>query len=56
MTQCEFADAILFSHAPVVGPFRTVEIDRLDSTSEYSTFVFKQLPVLVQTPYVLIVQ
>jgi Protein of unknown function (DUF5672) len=56
MTQCDFADTILFSHAPVAGPFRTVEIGRLNSTPAYSTFVFKQLPALVETPYVLIVQ
>ncbi len=54
--QCDFADAILFSHAPVAGPFRTVEIARLDSTPAYSSFVFKELPTLVGTPYVLIVQ
>jgi hypothetical protein len=56
MMQCDFSDAILFSHAPVAGPFRTVEIGRLDSTPAYSTFIFKQLPALVETPYVLIVQ
>jgi len=56
MMQCRFADAILFSHAPVAGPFRTVEIGRLDSTPAYSSFVFKQLPGLVETPFVLIVQ
>jgi hypothetical protein len=56
MPQCDFADAILFSHAPAAGPFRTVEIGRLDSTPGYSTFVFKQLPALVATPYFLIVQ
>jgi hypothetical protein len=56
MAKCDFADAILFSHAPITGPFRAVEIDRLDSTADYSDFVFKRLPVLVETPYVLIVQ
>jgi hypothetical protein len=56
MAQCDFADAILFSHAPVAGPFRAVEIDRLESTAAYSNFVFKRLPALVETPYVLIVQ
>ena len=56
MAQCDFADAILFSHVPVSGPFRTVEIGRLASTPAYSTFVLKQLPRPVETPYVLIVQ
>jgi uncharacterized protein DUF5672 len=56
MAQCDFADAILFSHAPVAGPFRTVEIGKLASTAAYSTFVFKELPALVETPFVLIVQ
>jgi hypothetical protein len=56
MAQCDFGEAILFSHAPVAGPFRAVEIERLDSTAEYSNFLFKRLPAFVETPYALIVQ
>jgi hypothetical protein len=56
MAACDFADAILFSHVPVAGPFRAVEIDRLDSTAAYSNFVFKRLLKWIETPYVLIVQ
>jgi hypothetical protein len=56
MAACDFADAILFSHVPVAGPFRAVEIDRFDSTAAYSNFVFKRLLKWIETPYVLIVQ
>jgi hypothetical protein len=56
MAQCDFGDAILFSHAPVTGPFRAVEIERLDSTAAYSNFLFKRMPALIETPYVLVVQ
>jgi hypothetical protein len=56
MAQCHFADAVLFSHAPVAGAFRTVEIGKLNSIAEYSNFVFKHLSTRIKTPYVLLVQ
>jgi hypothetical protein len=56
MAGCRFADAILFSHAPVEGSFRNVEIARLGSSSAYSAFILEQLPALTVTPFVLIVQ
>jgi Protein of unknown function (DUF5672) len=56
MAQCEFADAILFSHAPAEGPFRSVKIDKVDSALSYANFVFKRLPSLIDTPFLLIVQ
>jgi hypothetical protein len=56
MTQCSFADAILFSDQPVKGTFRTEKIEKINSTAEYSFFCWKVLPQLVQTRFVLIVQ
>jgi hypothetical protein len=56
MEGCRFGDAILFSHAPVEGPFRTVEIARLNSSGDYSAFILKQLPAFIRTPFVLVVQ
>lgn len=56
MAQCDFADAILFSHAPVAGTFRMIAIDEVRSTAEYSNVVLKRLPALIETPFVLIVQ
>jgi hypothetical protein len=54
--QCRFADVILFSHARAEGAFRIVEIDKINSTAEYSTFCWKELPKWIGTPFVLIVQ
>lgn len=56
MDQCEFADAILFSHAPVKGAFSSVKIDKLDSRAEYQDFCLKKLPAFIKTPFVLIMQ
>jgi hypothetical protein len=56
MAQCEFSDAVLFSHVPVEGGFRTVEIDNLNSLAAYQIFCVKRLPALIKTPFVLIVQ
>jgi len=56
VAQCEFRDAILFSDAPVEGAFRAVEIDKIESTAAYSNFVFKRLPKLIETPFLLVVQ
>jgi hypothetical protein len=56
LAQCKFADAILFSHASTNGTFRSIKTDRIESTTAYSHFVFKHLPKLIETPFVLIVQ
>jgi len=56
MEKCDFGDAVLFSHAPVDGSFRTVIIDRISSVADYSNFILKQLPLLTDTPYVLVIQ
>jgi len=56
MERCDFGDAILFTHAPTAGPFRSVAIRPVSSTAEYSRFVFKQLPDHIRTSRVLIVQ
>lgn len=56
VAQCRFADAVLFSHEPASGSFRTIKTDRIDSTNAYSHFVFKRLPKMIETPFVLIVQ
>jgi Protein of unknown function (DUF5672) len=56
VAQCRFADAILFSHQPAHGSFRTIKTDRIGSTGAYSDFVFKRLPGMIETPFVLIVQ
>lgn len=56
MERCAFGDAILFTDAPLAGPFRSVTIRPVASTAEYSRFVFKQLPEYIRTTYALIVQ
>jgi hypothetical protein len=56
MAQCRFADAILFSHAPVDGEFRNEIIPKVNSTAEYSSFLWKRVPTFVDTPFALIVQ
>lgn len=56
MAQCDFADAILFSHVPVEGAFRTVVIENLNSLAAYQFFSVKRLPALIATPFVLVVQ
>lgn len=56
MAQCDFADAILFSHAPVEGSFRSITIDRLQSMADYSNFMTRQLPNAIDTPFVLVIQ
>lgn len=53
---CTFGDAVLFSHEQADGAFRCVTIDRIDSTAAYSDFLYKQMPRLIETPFVLIVQ
>jgi hypothetical protein len=54
--QCSFADVILFSHTRAEGAFRTVEIDKINSTAEYSYFCWKELPKWIDTPFVLLLQ
>jgi Protein of unknown function (DUF5672) len=56
VAQCRFADAMLFSHQPADGSFRTIKTDRIGSTGAYSDFVFKHLPKMIETPFVLMVQ
>lgn len=54
--QIRFGDAILFSDKFAEGPFRHVPIKRLASVQDYSDFCLRDLPGLIATPYVLIVQ
>ena len=54
--QCKFADAILFSHASAEGSFRAVKVDKVNSTIDYANVIYKFLPTVVETPFVLIVQ
>jgi hypothetical protein len=56
MDLCTFADAILFTNVPAAGAFRTVQIEQLGSRADYSRFVLKDLPRLIETPFVLITQ
>ncbi len=56
MAGCDFADALLFSHQPVAGPFRSVRIAPLSSSADYSAFILKQLRSFIATPFVLVVQ
>ncbi|WP_175950746.1 DUF5672 family protein [Burkholderia sp. BCC0405] len=54
--QCQFADAILFTHETVPTRARTLLIPRLQSKEDYSTFMVKHLVDHVTTPWVLVVQ
>jgi len=56
MERCDFGDAILFTDAPIAGPFRTVAIERLSSRADYSRFVLKELAQHVATPFALVIQ
>ena len=56
MEQARFGDAILFSDAPVPGPYRSIEIQPLDSIGAYSRFVLQRLPDFIKTPFALVVQ
>ena len=56
MAQCEFSDAVLFSHVPVEGAFRTIAIENLGSFAAYQIFCVKKLAALIETPFVLVVQ
>lgn len=53
---CEFGDAILFSDTPVAGQFRSHAIARLDSLDAYSRFCLRDMPSLIKTQYVLVIQ
>ncbi len=54
MGQCKFADAVLFSHAPVDGEWRSVKIEKLDRRG-YQNFR-KQSPPTVETPLCLFIE
>jgi len=54
--QCQFGDALLFSHQQVDGPFNFVSIGRLDSRASYGDFLIQKLPEYVRTPFLLLVQ
>lgn len=56
MAGCSFGDAILFSDRPVHGPFRWVQIPRLDSIEAYSRFCLRGLAEFIRTRFVLVVQ
>lgn len=51
---CKFAEVVLFTHAPIDGPFRTVEIPKLDRQG-YQNFRIKPPPT-VETPYTLFIE
>ncbi|MBR0712819.1 DUF5672 family protein [Bradyrhizobium liaoningense] len=53
---CAFGDAILFSHEQADGPFRCVKIAPVGSAAAYSEFLYKHMPRLIATPFVLVVQ
>ncbi|HMD53059.1 MAG TPA: hypothetical protein VKJ65_00710, partial [Phycisphaerae bacterium] len=40
---CKFADSIFFSHAPLKGSFRSLQIQELKSLEDYTAFVLKEL-------------
>jgi hypothetical protein len=54
--RCDFGDAVLFTDAPIAGPFRTVAIERLASRDDYSRFILKELVRHVATPFALVIQ
>lgn len=56
MTQCRFADAILFTHEAAPTRARIAPIAPLRSLEEYSGFLLKELVKHVATPWVLVVQ
>jgi hypothetical protein len=56
MQQCDFADAMLFSHQHADGSFRSVQIAPLNSRDDYSGFMLRDLADHVDTPYALVVQ
>ncbi|WP_322052715.1 DUF5672 family protein [Paraburkholderia bannensis] len=56
MAQCEFGDAVLFTHRDVATRARIVQIDPLRSREAYSAFMLKELGKHVATPWVLVVQ
>ncbi|MGA3066816.1 MAG: DUF5672 family protein [Tepidisphaeraceae bacterium] len=56
MRHCKFADAILFSHDQVPGPFRNVKKPPPADIGVYNRFILKELYRLFQTPFVLITQ
>jgi len=54
---CDFGDAILFSDSRIADKcFRTVAIEKLQSKSDYSKFILKDLVRFICTPFVLLVQ
>lgn len=56
MEKCTFRDAVLFSHAPIDAAFRTVKINKLNSTADYQAFRLQHLPKLIETPFALVVE
>lgn len=54
MERCKFAEAVLFSHEPVEGDFRTVETPKMDRTA-YQAFRLKPPPT-VETPFALFIE
>lgn len=54
--RCNFADAILFTHASIPTSVRTVLIPRLRSKEDYSAFLINQLAGYITTPWALVVQ
>jgi hypothetical protein len=56
MEQCEFGDAILFTDAPIEGPFRTITIEKLRSLADYQAFRLRPPSELLAAAYVLFVE
>ncbi|WP_321813588.1 MULTISPECIES: DUF5672 family protein [unclassified Paraburkholderia] len=56
LSQCQFADAMLITHATVPTRARIVPIEPIVSLAAYSHFMLKRLADHIATPWVLVVQ
>lgn len=54
---CTFQSSLLLTDQDIQGPaFRTIPIQRLNSSEDYSRFILAELTTHIHTPFVLIVQ
>jgi hypothetical protein len=56
LSQCDFGDALLLTHAAVPTQARVEHIEPIRSLAEYSHFMLKRLGEYIATPWVLVVQ
>jgi hypothetical protein len=56
LSQCDFGDAVLLTHAAVPTQARVEHIEPIRSLAEYSHFMLKRLGDYIATPWVLVVQ